>query len=101
MVAVYAALPAPAIALSLMVLLRNSLSAGRLRCQRKHGKVKPVHKKESTMIAGDYRQISLLLMVGKVFETIVNHCLYNRLAENNLLSLHQSGFRCSSDSCIL
>ena len=41
----------------------------------------------------NYRPISIIPVVAKVFERIVYVQLYHYLNENNLLSRHQSGFR--------
>ena len=41
----------------------------------------------------NYRPISIIPVVAKVFERIVYDQLYHYLNENDLLSQHQSGFR--------
>lgn len=59
----------------------------------------PVHKKEDPKIVTNYRPISLLCVISKIFEKCMYKYLYNYIIENNLLSRHQSGFR-SGDSTV-
>ena len=59
----------------------------------KEARVVPVHKKKSRSDPCNYRPISLLSVVGKVFERIVVETLTHHLDDNTLLSNHQFGFR--------
>jgi hypothetical protein len=55
--------------------------------------VKPVHKKGSRQDLSNYRPISLLPVFSKVLGKIIYARLYTHLLHNNILSLHQFGFR--------
>ena len=53
----------------------------------------PIYKKGSKDTPGNYRPISVLPVIGKIFEKIVNKQLMNFLEVNNVLQQHQYGFR--------
>ena len=53
----------------------------------------PIHKKDESNIVNNYRPISLLCSLSKVFEKAVYKHMYNHLINNNILSNSQSGFR--------
>jgi hypothetical protein len=59
----------------------------------KKANVSPIHKKDSRSIVSNYRPISLLSTLAKVQERIVYKCLYRFLADNNLLTPKNSGFK--------
>ena len=59
----------------------------------KTASVVPVHKKQSRSALKNYRPVSLLSVVSKVMEKIVNKSLMNHMEKRNLLSAHQFGFR--------
>ena len=59
----------------------------------KEANVVPVHKKDSRTDPSHYRPISLLSIMGKVFERMVAAVLGQHLTDNNLLSPRQYGFR--------
>ena len=59
----------------------------------KMANVLPIHKKESRQIKADYRPISLLPILGKIFEKLIFDTTYEHLCVNNLLTPNQSGFR--------
>ena len=52
----------------------------------------PVYKKGDLSLVSNYRPISLLNSVAKLFENLVFKYLYNHLQNNNMLSSLQSGF---------
>ena len=56
-------------------------------------KVTPRFKKGSRRELGNYRPISVLPLVSKVFEKIIYYQLYDYLQENRLLNTCHSGFR--------
>ena len=58
----------------------------------KKANVLPLHKKNDKDIMNNYRPISLLSCVGKVFEKIIFKFLFNYFRDNFLLSIYQSGF---------
>ena len=55
--------------------------------------VVPVHKRASRSILKNYRPVSLLCILSKVMETLVNRQVVNYLERHQLLSPHQYGFR--------
>ena len=65
----------------------------------KYADVVPVFKKGDPKIVNNYRPISLLSIISKVFEKCVYKYIHNFINNNNLLSQHQSGFR-KGDSTI-
>ena len=59
----------------------------------KHAFVLPVFKKGVNNDPSNYRPISLLSSVGKIFERVMFKHIYNHLHSNNLLYELQAGFR--------
>ena len=64
----------------------------------KKSNIVPVRKKGDKQIVDNYRPVSLLPILGKIFERIIFNSIFEYLEENNLLCPNQSGFR-PSDSC--
>ena len=54
--------------------------------------VTPIYKSKDSNILNNYRPISLLSCIGKVFERCVFKHLFNYLHDHKLISIHQSGF---------
>ena len=54
--------------------------------------VMPVFKKGDRSLVSNYRPISLVSCVGKVFEIIIFKNVYNYLVDNSLIYKYQSGF---------
>ena len=73
-------------------LFNKSLSLGKFPSPYKDANVTPVHKKGDQSLVSNYRPISLLNSVAKLFEKLVFKYLYNHLQDNNMLSSLQSGF---------
>ena len=59
----------------------------------KCAEVTPVHKKDSRLNKRNYRPVSVLPSLSKVFETILVKQLSEYFENNDLLSVHMSGFR--------
>jgi len=59
----------------------------------KNANIAPVHKKDSKLLAGNYRPISLLSNVGQIFEKLIPKRLYYFLDRNNVIYDYQIGFR--------
>lgn len=59
----------------------------------KSARVVPIHKKQSRSATKNYRPVSLLSVVSKVMEKIVNTAIINHLEREQALSIHQYGFR--------
>ena len=74
------------------------IETGTFPDQWKEANVTPVHKKNDKQIISNYRPISLLPILAKIFERIIFKNLYNYLTDNKLLTKNQSGFR-PGDSC--
>ena len=59
----------------------------------KIAKVTPVHKKESKLTHLNYRPISLLSVLSKIYEKCIYSRIYHYLVQNNLIYSKQFGFR--------
>ena len=55
--------------------------------------MKPLFKRGDVCQLNNYRPISLLPTISKVFERVIYSQLYTYFSENNLLSEQQYGFR--------
>ena len=74
-------------------IINQSLCTGIFPDSLKLAKITPIFKKDNPHIADNYRPISLLPAISKVFEKVVYIQVYNYLVENNLLYESQYGFR--------
>ena len=81
------------IAPTLSVIINQSLYTGIFPKQLKIAKVIPLFKKGEETSIENYRPISLLSSISKVFEILVFNQLYQYLDVNNLLFDSQYGFR--------
>ena len=70
-----------------------SLECGRVQDEIKIAKVTPIYKKGPKDEPGNYRPISVLPVLSKVFEKITNVRLIQFLESNNTFYQHQYGFR--------
>ena len=61
--------------------------------QCKVTKLKPLHKKGPALEPKNYRPISLLPLLSKLFEKIIHIQTQDYLDKNNILYKYQSGFR--------
>ena len=86
------------LSIPLKIIFDNILLTGIFPDQWKEANVTPVHKKNDKQIISNYRPISLLPVLAKVYERIIFKNLYNYLISNNLITKNQSGFR-PGDSC--
>ena len=59
----------------------------------KMARVVPIFKKGDKSIPGNYRPISILPIISKLFEKLVNNRIVNFLERNEILYNHQYGFR--------
>ena len=68
----------------------------------KLAKLKPIFKKGSRIDPSNYRPISLLPLISKIFEKIVHEQMIDYVAQYNILFKYQSGFRTkpSTDLCL-
>ena len=87
------------LAVPLSHLINRCLAHSVFPTAEKCAKITPIHKSdEKTVMDNNYRPISVLPVLSKVFERIVHHQLYTYLEENNLLSDCQFGFRRKSST---
>ena len=61
----------------------------------KYVKIIPVFKKGSKLDLNNYRPISIIPAMSKVFESLLNRQIYDYFEENSLFSKTQFGFRSS------
>lgn len=73
-------------------LFNLSLEQGVYPSKWKLAHVLPLFKKGDKCIASNYRPISLISCVGKLFERIIHKHLHNYLLDNRLIYKFQSGF---------
>ena len=69
--------------------LKNSLFPSAEKC----AKIIPIYKCDERSLMDNYRPISVLPVLSKMFERVVHQQLYAYLEQNNLLSKRQFGFR--------
>ena len=74
-------------------LINLSFSTGVFPSKLKEAKVIPIFKKGSPIIPENYRPISLLSNIDKIFQKIVHKRLMSFLERNNILYPFQFGFR--------
>jgi len=86
-------LSASIIAPSLTKIFSKSIETGIFPQEWKLAKVTPIFKKGDKTDPGNYRPISVIPVVSKVFEKIIYDQLFAYFNENNLLVQNQSGFR--------
>ena len=83
----------PLIAEHLSLIINQSLSTGIFPSKLKIAKVIPLNKNNKKDLLDNYRPISLLPSISKVFERIVYNQLYSYLTTNGILFKSQYGFR--------
>ena len=82
------------IAESLTLIFNQSLSTGIFPDEWKSARVTPLYKNSGKRNdPTNYRPISVIPVVAKVFERVVYDQLYHYLTENCIISPYQSGFR--------
>ena len=79
---------------SLTVIFNQSLITGIFPNEWKSARVTPLYKNSGKRTEPtNYRPISVIPVVAKVFERIIYDQIYKYLTRNSLLTRHQSGFR--------
>ena len=86
------------IADSITLIINQSLKSGIFPDQLKIAKVTPIYKKDEKKIITNYRPISVLPVVSKVFETEIHEQLGDYFSSNILFSAQQYGFRKNSST---
>ena len=80
------------IAMPLSLLFNQSIVNGKIPADWKEAYVSPVPKSGDLSLSSNYRPISLLSNLDKVFERLIFKHIYNHLRDNNILTVYQSGF---------
>ena len=83
----------PIIIESLCVILNLSIANGVFADSWKIARVAPIFKSSPTKDQSNYRPISVLPFILRVFEKLIHNQLYDCLDRNTLLFSKQSGFR--------
>ena len=91
------------IAKPLTHIVNLSITTGNIPDDLKAARVVPLYKKKGKTNVENYRPISVLSIISKVFEKVVFNQLNNFLTEHKLLYTFQSGFRSSysTDTCLI
>ena len=84
---------APILAKPLSLTINQSLNTGIFPDQLKIAKILPIHKKDSAHLLENYRPISLLPVISKIFEKVVFDQLTAFFMANKLFFPSQYGFR--------
>ena len=86
-------LSAPVLIPALHAILNLSLSTGVYPHKLKIAKVVPIHKKGDSTSMNNYRPISILSTINKIFEKILHARLIKYIDDFNILYKYQFGFR--------
>ena len=78
---------------SLTLIINQMLTSGIFPDAFKTAKIIPIHKKGDSALLSNYRPISLLPTISKIFERIIYNQLYQYFSDNGLLAEQQYGFR--------
>ena len=78
---------------TLSLIINNCILNGTVPDEMKVSKIKPLFKKGDVTLLNNYRPISLLPCVSKIFEKVLFNQLYEYFERNDLLTQHQYGFR--------
>jgi hypothetical protein len=84
---------AVSLSVPLAIIINQSLNTGIFPEALKIAKILPLYKKENKSLFDNYRPISLLPCVSKVFERVAYNQLYNYFDTNRLFYIGQHGFR--------
>lgn len=81
------------LAIPLSIIFTNSLTLGHYPLAWKKGIIKPVHKKGPHSQIENYRPITMVCSMSKVFEKLIFNITYQYLETNGILHPKQHGFR--------
>ena len=81
------------IAKPLALIINQCINAGIFPEKMKIARVLPIYKKNENYLFGNYRPVSLLPSLSKVFERIIHDQLYQYFVKNELFYVNQYGFR--------
>jgi hypothetical protein len=82
-----------AIASPLSIAINKSIETGVFPSKLKIAKVIPIYKSKDKQSFTNYRPISLLPSISKIYEKIVHKRLYSFMTSNSLMNKNQFGFR--------
>ena len=93
----------PILIQSLTLIINQSITTGIFPDELKIAKITPLYKKENVKLIENYRPISVLSSISKIFEKVVFNQLYAYFTQNNLFYHSQYGFRkkCSTEHAVL
>ncbi len=77
----------------LTIIINQMLNTGIFQDKLKIAKILLIHKKEDNTLFTNYRPISLLLAISKIFEKVIFKQLYEFFTQNKLFYNSQYGFR--------
>ena len=80
------------LALPLSLLFTQSFNSAQVPCSWKQANITPIFKKDSKVIASNYRPISLTSIPCKIMERLIRNAMIEHLMDNNLLNSNQHGF---------
>ena len=83
----------PLLTKSICLIINQSLTTGIFPDKLKIAKIILIHKKDDIHLTENYRPISILPSISKIFEKIVYNQLYSYLNTNKYLYTGQYGFR--------
>ena len=83
----------------LNLIFKSCLETGQFPSDWKKANVVPVFKKGDKQLLKNYRPISLLPIIGKIFERLLYNQMFEFFIRNDLISQNQSGFK-PGNSCI-
>ena len=69
------------------------LNSGQFPSELQISLIKPLFKNGDTALFTNYRPISLLPSMPKIFEHVIFHQLFDYMSINNLITVEQFGFR--------
>ena len=75
------------------MIINQTMSTGIFPNALKIAKVRPLYKKGEQSSLNNYRPISLLPTISKIFERVLYNQIYKYFNDNNLISEQQYGFR--------
>ena len=78
----------------LILIINQSMLTGIFPGKLKIAKVIPLFKKDDKLNMGNYRLISILPAISKIFERVIYNQLYEYFSSNKLFYDGQYGFRC-------
>ena len=85
----------------MIILINNSITCGTFPNNLKLADITPAHKSGERQDKRNYRPVSILPPISKIYERILHNQLYNTF--DNILSISQCGFRkgFSAQHCLI